>query len=160
MRYSRHIAAVICPLAVLAFSVLPSAAGSYSQDSTANSVVPPAYTVLSQEDVELVMSVFDGQQPSVIIGKADAFIQTGKSIEEKAGIAYYIYNYFKIVIFFFFMTFYYSSPIKYNYFIFIIFHISIPLATFLIFFLILLSCHVIQLLFQIPSLLQILTFHL
>lgn len=95
MRYSRHIAAVICPLAVLAFSVLPSAAGSYSQDSTANSVVPPAYTVLSQEDVELVMSVFDGQQPSVIIGKADAFIQTGKSIEEKAGIAYYIYNYYR-----------------------------------------------------------------
>ena len=97
MRYSRHIAAVICPLAVLAFSVLPSAAGSYSQDSTANSVVPPAYTVLSQEDVELVMSVFDGQQPSVIIGKADAFIQTGKSIEEKAGIAYYIYNYYIII---------------------------------------------------------------
>lgn len=50
---------------------------------------------LSQEDINLVMSVFDGQQPYEIISRADAFINTGKTPEETARIAWYIYNYYR-----------------------------------------------------------------
>lgn len=50
---------------------------------------------LSQEDINLVMSVFDGQQPYEIISRADAFIHTGKTPEETARIAWYIYNYYR-----------------------------------------------------------------
>lgn len=50
---------------------------------------------LSQEDINLVMSVFDGQQPYEIISRADAFINTGKTPEETVRIAWYIYNYYR-----------------------------------------------------------------
>ena len=50
---------------------------------------------LSQEDINLVMSVFDGQQPYEIISRADVFINTGKTPEETARIAWYIYNYYR-----------------------------------------------------------------
>lgn len=50
---------------------------------------------MTQEDINLVMSVFDGQQPSDIISRADAFISTGKTSEERARIAYYIYRYYR-----------------------------------------------------------------
>lgn len=43
----------------------------------------------------MVMSVFDGLLPYEIIGKADGFIMTGKSDEEIAQIAYYIYRYYR-----------------------------------------------------------------
>ena len=52
-------------------------------------------TSMTQEDINMVMSVFDGQQPYEIIGKADGFIMTGKSDEEIAQIAYYIYRYYR-----------------------------------------------------------------
>ena len=42
-----------------------------------------------------MMSVFDGQQPYEIISRADAFINTGKTPEETARIAWYIYNYYR-----------------------------------------------------------------
>ena len=44
-------------------------------------------TSMTQEDINMVMSVFDGQQPYEIIGKADGFIKTGKSDEGIAQIA-------------------------------------------------------------------------
>lgn len=50
---------------------------------------------MTQEDINLVMSVFDGQQPSDIISRADAFITTGKTPEERARLAYYIYRYYR-----------------------------------------------------------------
>lgn len=50
---------------------------------------------MTQEDINLVMRVFDGQQPYEIIGRADAFIQTGKTDEERASLAYYIYRYYR-----------------------------------------------------------------
>ena len=52
-------------------------------------------TSMTQEDINMVMSVFDGLQPYEIIGKADGFIMTGKSDEEIAQIAYYIYRYYR-----------------------------------------------------------------
>lgn len=52
------------------------------------------YTI-TQEDIDMVMSVFDGMQPYEIIGKADGFIMTGKSDSEIAAIAYYIYRYYR-----------------------------------------------------------------
>lgn len=55
--------------------------------------VPPSE--MTQEDINLVMSVFDGQQPSDIISRADAFISTGKTPEERARLAYYIYRYYR-----------------------------------------------------------------
>lgn len=51
--------------------------------------------MMDQEDINLVMGVFDGQQPSEIISRADAFILTGKSDEERSRIAWYIYNYYR-----------------------------------------------------------------
>ena len=50
---------------------------------------------MTQEDINMVMSVFDGLLPYEIIGKADGFIMTGKSDEEIARIAYYIYRYYR-----------------------------------------------------------------
>ena len=50
---------------------------------------------MTQEDINMVMSVFDGLLPYEIIGKADGFIMTGKSDEEIAQIAYYIYRYYR-----------------------------------------------------------------
>lgn len=50
---------------------------------------------MTQEDINMVMRVFDGQQPYEIIGRADAFIQTGKTDEERASLAYYIYRYYR-----------------------------------------------------------------
>ena len=52
-------------------------------------------TSMTQEDINMVMSVFDGLLPYEIIGKADGFIMTGKSDEEIAQIAYYIYRYYR-----------------------------------------------------------------
>lgn len=50
---------------------------------------------ISELDVEMVMKVFDGQQPSVIIPRADIFIQSGKTPEEIAKTAYYVYEYYR-----------------------------------------------------------------
>lgn len=53
------------------------------------------HSTLTQDDINMVMSVFDGQPPYEIIGKADGFIMTGKSDDEIADIAYYIYRYYR-----------------------------------------------------------------
>ncbi|HIZ87611.1 MAG TPA: TlpA family protein disulfide reductase [Candidatus Coprenecus pullistercoris] len=50
---------------------------------------------LTQEDINMVMSVFDGMQPSEIISRADGFIMTGKTEEETARTAYYVYRYYR-----------------------------------------------------------------
>lgn len=50
---------------------------------------------MTQEDINLVMGIFDGKLPYEIIGKADGFIMTGKSDEERANIAYLIYRYYR-----------------------------------------------------------------
>lgn len=52
-------------------------------------------TSMTQEDINMVMSVFDGQQPYEIIGKVDGFIMTGKDGEEIAQIAYFMYRYYR-----------------------------------------------------------------
>ena len=51
-------------------------------------------TSMTQEDINMVMSVFDGLQPYEIIGKVDGFIMTGKDGEEIAQIAYFMYRYY------------------------------------------------------------------
>lgn len=72
--------------------LLPLTVVSAQTDTSGNA----ADTVmLDQEDINLVMRVFDGQQPSEIISRADAFILTGKSDGEIARIAWYIYNYYR-----------------------------------------------------------------
>lgn len=86
MRISHTFAALLG--AALLFIPLTSAAQA---DTTA----VPQSQELTQEDINMVMSVFDGQQPSDIISRADAFIRTGKSPEETARIAYYMYNYYR-----------------------------------------------------------------
>lgn len=50
---------------------------------------------MTQEDINLVMGIFDGKLPYEIIGKADGFIMTGKNDREKANIAYLIYRYYR-----------------------------------------------------------------
>ena len=52
-------------------------------------------TSMTQEDINMVMSVFDGLQPYEIIGKVDGFIMTGKNGEEIAQIAYFMYRYYR-----------------------------------------------------------------
>ena len=52
-------------------------------------------TSMTQEDINMVMSVFDGLQPYEIIGKVDGFIMTGKDGEEIAQIAYFMYRYYR-----------------------------------------------------------------
>lgn len=50
---------------------------------------------MTQEDINLIMGIFDGKLPYEIIGKADGFIMTGKNDREKANIAYLIYKYYR-----------------------------------------------------------------
>ncbi len=52
-------------------------------------------TGLSQEDVNIVMKIFDGKQPYEIIGHVDGLIMTGKTDEDKASTAYHIYRYYR-----------------------------------------------------------------
>lgn len=52
-------------------------------------------TSMTQKDINMVMSVFDGLQPYEIIGKVDGFIMTGKNGEEIAQIAYFMYRYYR-----------------------------------------------------------------
>lgn len=86
MRISHTFAALLG--AALLFIPLTSAA-------QADTAAVPQSQRLTQEDINMVMSVFDGQQPSDIISRADAFINTGKSAEEIADIAYYMYSYYR-----------------------------------------------------------------
>lgn len=67
-----------------------SAVNAFGQTDTLATGKP-----MTQEDINMVMSVFDGLLPYEIIGKADGFIMTGKSDEEIARIAYYIYRYYR-----------------------------------------------------------------
>ncbi len=67
-----------------------SAVNAFGQTDTLSTGKP-----MTQEDINMVMSVFDGLLPYEIIGKADGFIMTGKSDEEIAQIAYYIYRYYR-----------------------------------------------------------------
>jgi len=67
-----------------------SAVNAFGQTDTLATGKP-----MTQEDINMVMSVFDGLLPYEIIGKADGFIMTGKSDEEIAQIAYYIYRYYR-----------------------------------------------------------------
>ena len=53
------------------------------------------YQPLTKEDVNLVLAVFDGKQPSEIINKAEILISSGKDDTEKGIIAYYIYDYYR-----------------------------------------------------------------
>lgn len=53
------------------------------------------YTPFTKEEVELVLAVFDGKQPSEIITKAEILISTGKDDYEKGMIAYNIYEYYR-----------------------------------------------------------------
>lgn len=54
-----------------------------------------AKTVTSATDVQMVMQMFDGQQPSFIIPKADIFIQSGNNAEDIARTAYLVYQYYR-----------------------------------------------------------------
>ena len=89
MRISNITAALLLGAALL-FHPLTSAA--QTEAAAADTLQDQG---LTQEDINMVMKVFDGQQPSDIISRADAFIRTGKSPEETARIAYYMYNYYR-----------------------------------------------------------------
>lgn len=89
MRISNITAALLLGAALL-FHPLTSAA--QTEAAAADTLQDQG---LTQEDINMVMMVFDGQQPSDIISRADAFIRTGKSPEETARIAYYMYNYYR-----------------------------------------------------------------
>ena len=82
-------------ISVAAFLLFSCAALHAQTDSAAVQQTSGQNKELTQEDINMVMSVFDGQQPSVIISRADAFIQTGKTDEEIARIAYYMYSYYR-----------------------------------------------------------------
>lgn len=82
-------------IAAAAAVVLSAAAMSVEASAQTDTLSTSLDKGMTQEDINLVMSVFDGQQPYEIIGKADAFIQTGKTDEEKASLAYYIYRYYR-----------------------------------------------------------------
>ena len=96
MNTKRILTPVIPILAALI--LLAPAADVYAQAETSTPVFQTdsiQNKSLSQEDINLVMKVFDGREPSFIISRADAFIQTGKTDEETARIAWYIYNYYR-----------------------------------------------------------------
>ena len=96
MNTKRILTPVIPILAALI--LLAPAADAYAQAETSTPVFQTdsiQNKSLSQEDINLVMKVFDGREPSFIISRADAFIQTGKTDEETARIAWYIYNYYR-----------------------------------------------------------------
>ena len=74
-------AAIIIVSAILAYNV------AFGQTTD--------YQPLTKEDVNLVLAVFDGKQPSEIINKAEILISSGKDDTEKGIIAYYIYDYYR-----------------------------------------------------------------
>lgn len=83
----------IAAAAAVLFLITAPSDGVFAQTDTLSATVVDEG--MTQEDINLVMRVFDGQQPYEIIGRADAFIQTGKTDEEKASLAYYIYRYYR-----------------------------------------------------------------
>lgn len=86
----RHI---IYPLLFLAMSAAsPALYAANPQQELSDTLMK---TDISATDVELVMKVFDGQKPSVIIPRADIFIKSGKNPEEIAKTAYYVYEYYR-----------------------------------------------------------------
>lgn len=91
MRHSHYII-TLCTAAAMLLSVhVPAySAGQTDPDSLSSSSM-----MMTQEDINMVMQVFDGSQPYEIIGKVDGFINTGKTEEETAAIAYYIYTYYR-----------------------------------------------------------------
>ena len=91
----RNIILTVLALAV-SFIAMPATSAAQTSGTAADSLQSAsADQGLTQEDINLVMKVFDGQMPSDIISRADAFIRTGKSAEETARIAWYIYNYYR-----------------------------------------------------------------
>lgn len=52
-------------------------------------------TELSESDVEMVLQMFDGQQPSFIIPKVDILIQGGTNAENICSTAYMAYQYYR-----------------------------------------------------------------
>lgn len=79
-------------LSVLMLTLL-SSAFTVSAAGQADSLA--AAHALTQEDVDMVLGVFDGMQPYEIISRTEALINTGNSDEEAASIAYSVYRYYR-----------------------------------------------------------------
>lgn len=77
---------------IISFLILVLPLGHSSATETTDSL--PG-SDLTYKDIEMVMHVFDGMAPSEVIRRADTFIQSGKTKEETAVIAWYAYNYYR-----------------------------------------------------------------
>ena len=86
---------ILNKVVTIAAAFLLSAAAYTDASAQTDTLSTASDEGMTQEDINLVMRVFDGQQPYEIIGRADAFIQTGKTDEERALLAYYIYRYYR-----------------------------------------------------------------
>lgn len=86
---------ILNKVVTIASAFLLSAAAYTDASAQTDTLSTASDEGMTQEDINLVMRVFDGQQPYEIIGRADAFIQTGKTDEERASLAYYIYRYYR-----------------------------------------------------------------
>ena len=86
---------ILNKVVTIAAAFLLSAAAYTDASAQTDTLSTASDEGMTQEDINLVMRVFDGQQPYEIIGRADAFIQTGKTDEERASLAYYIYRYYR-----------------------------------------------------------------
>ena len=86
---------ILNKVVTIAAAFLLSAAAYTDASAQTDTISTVSDEGMTQEDINLVMRVFDGQQPYEIIGRADAFIQTGKTDEERASLAYYIYRYYR-----------------------------------------------------------------
>lgn len=95
MRTGYHLILQLLLSAAFLLTAALAASAQTAVETPAADTAAAAGKGLSQEDINLVMSVFDGQQPYEIISRADAFINTGKTPEETARIAWYIYNYYR-----------------------------------------------------------------
>lgn len=95
MRTGYHLILQLLLSAAFLLTAAQAASAQTTVETPAADTAAAAGKGLSQEDINLVMSVFDGQQPYEIISRADAFINTGKTPEETARIAWYIYNYYR-----------------------------------------------------------------
>lgn len=95
MRTGYHLILQLLLSAAFLLTAAQAASAQTTVETPAADTAAAAGKGLSQEDINLVMSVFDGQQPYEIISRADAFIHTGKTPEETARIAWYIYNYYR-----------------------------------------------------------------
>lgn len=86
---------ILNKVVTIAAAFLLSAAAYTDASAQTDTLSTASDEGMTQEDINMVMRVFDGQQPYEIIGRADAFIQTGKTDEERASLAYYIYRYYR-----------------------------------------------------------------